>query len=133
MVRHGTIMLIENSAAVRRAFVDWLVLMGYTVVTAITATDALAKLRAGAAPCVILLDLQLPQRGAVEFRRAQVRDPHSALIPLVVYSALYDPRLSAAQLDADAYVYAAFDMEAFLDIIEVHCQSSHPRPRRLAA
>jgi len=115
------ILLVENSAEVRRAMVDWLRLMGYAVVTAISGTDALAKLHTGSRPCLILLDLQLPQMNSFEFRAAQLQDPRIANVPLVVYSSLYDPRIAAQRLQATAYFYAPFDMAALLKVIDTHC------------
>jgi CheY-like chemotaxis protein len=46
--------------------------------------QALDLLRGGLRPCVILLDLRMPEMGGVEFRREQLASPDLADIPVVV-------------------------------------------------
>ena len=122
------ILLIENSPEVRRAMVEWLKLMGYAVLTAVDGIDAIAKLRAGSRPCLILMDLQSPH--SLEFRKAQTHDTRTANIPLVIYSGLYDPTIGAKQLHASAYFYTPFDLRALQRVIDVHCKKYAPRFRR---
>lgn len=52
--------------------------------------QALDLLRGGLRPCVILLDLRMPEMGGVEFRREQLASPELADIPVVVLTG--DPR-----------------------------------------
>ena len=52
--------------------------------------EALDLLRGGLRPCVILLDLRMPEMGGVEFRREQLACPEFADIPVVVLTG--DPR-----------------------------------------
>jgi len=118
------ILLVESNPEVRHAMMDWLSRTGYAVLTAIDGADAIAKLRAGSKPCLILLDLQSPQ--SLEFRRAQMQDPQTTGVPVAVYSGLYDPRLARAQLRASAYFYAPFDMTALQKVIDAHCRK-YPR------
>ena len=120
-----SILLVENSPEVRHAFVDWLRLLGYAVLTAIDGVDALARLRAGPKPCLVLLDLQVPH--SVDFRRAQMQNPHLSEIPVVVYSGLYDPHIGARQLQADGYFYSPFDLHALQRVIDVYC-TKYQRP-----
>jgi CheY-like chemotaxis protein len=55
--------------------------------------DALAILRAGAQPDVILLDLKMPTMTGVEFRAHQLAEPRFAMVPIIVISAIAHPRL----------------------------------------
>ena len=128
------VLLVENSPDVRRAMVEWLVLQGYPVHTAINGIDALDKLRAGLRPCLILMHLHTPAMNGFEFRRRQLDDPQLADIPIVVYSGLYDPQMAAKVLNATAYLYTPFDIEVLNTIIEAHCKRrSWPSPYRKAA
>ncbi len=116
------VLVVEHSPPVRRALVDWLLLKGYAVQTAINGIDALDKLHAGLRPCLVLIHLQLPAMDGFEFRRKQLDDPQLAVIPVVVYSGLYDPQIAAEALDATAYVYTPFDIDALGRVIETHCK-----------
>lgn len=115
------VLLVEHSAEVRRAVVEWLTLKGYAVSTAVNGVDALGKLRAGLKPCLILLDLHMPEMNGFEFRKRQLRDPQLARIPVVVYSGRYDPHIAAEQLRATAYFFIPFGTDGLSRIIEVHC------------
>ena len=114
--------------------VDWLLVQGYAVHTAINGIDALDKLHAGLRPCLILIHLHTPAMDGFEFRRRQLDDPHLAGIPVVVYSGLYDPQMAAKVLNATAYLYTPFDIEMLRTIIEAHCTRRFwPSPSRKAA
>ena len=47
---------------------------------------ALSRLRAGLRPCLILLDLIMPEMDGLQFREAQLADPELASIPVLVCS-----------------------------------------------
>ena len=115
------ILVVEDSADVRRSLEWFLRLDGYRVVTAINGADALEKLHAGLRPCIILLDLVMPQMDGFEFRQRQRTDPSLADIPVVVYSGVGDPKSAAKQLDAMAYLRKPLDLDSLLATIETHC------------
>ncbi len=58
--------------------------------------DALAQLRQGPPPDVILLDMVMPVRNGWEFRREQARAPALARVPVVVFSAACESAPRAA-------------------------------------
>jgi CheY-like chemotaxis protein len=59
---------------------------GYHVVTCRDGAEALAQLRAGVRPCLILLDLMMPRMNGMQFHEEQARDPALRQIPVVVLS-----------------------------------------------
>src|SRR5678815_3664612 len=83
----------------------------YSVVLAHDGREALQKLRQGARPCIILLDLMMPIMSGAEFRREQLRDAELAAIPAIVLSAVSDLRERADELGAVAYVQLPKDVE----------------------
>jgi CheY-like chemotaxis protein len=120
-VAPALILLVEDSVDVRQSM-EWLLTMqGYAVVTAIHGADALRKLRGGLVPCLILLDLQMPEMDGFEFRTAQLQDPQLARIPVVVYSGFSDARTAAGQLNATAYLQKPLDLDALLTVVEKCC------------
>jgi CheY-like chemotaxis protein len=61
------ILIVEDDADIREALAEAMRDAGADVVVAEDGIDALGKLRSGACPAVILLDLRLPRLGGNEF------------------------------------------------------------------
>jgi CheY-like chemotaxis protein len=122
------VLVVEDSAEVRRSL-EWLLRgHGYAVVTAVHGADALRKLHAGLRPCLILLDLQMPEMDGFEFRQRQLQDPQLASIPVVVCSAIGDPDAAARQLKAEAYVQKPVELDALLAVVAAHCRKPVKAP-----
>ena len=83
--RH-TVLLVEDHADTRDAFIAVADAKGLDVVTAATGHAALWHLRDGLRPCLILLDIQMPGMDGLTFRREQLANPAFAGIPVVVVS-----------------------------------------------
>ena len=87
MASAGPLVLIvednpESADVLRRV----LIFRGYSVATAVDGVDALALLRSGLRPAVIILDLWMPNMDGRQFRAEQLADPALARIPVIVYS-----------------------------------------------
>lgn len=81
------ILLIDDDADIRTALGEVLEDEGYDVVGAGNGADALARLKTGDRPCVILLDLMMPIMDGYQFREAQKREASLSSIPVVVITA----------------------------------------------
>ena len=85
MPKHrDTVLLVEDDADTRDAFMAFADTKGLGVVTAANGHAALWHLREGLRPCVILLDMQMPNMDGLAFQRVQLMDPALAGIPVVV-------------------------------------------------
>ena len=113
--RPVTIMVVEDDDDVREAVVLLLEAQDYTIEAHSNALDALAALRGGALPDVILLDLNMPEMDGWEFRVQQKRDPSWASIPVIAISA--DSSAKAAAIDAHAYMTKPVEPQELLDTI----------------
>jgi len=82
-----TVLVVDDDDAVRRTLTRFLGLDGFTTVEARNGQVALAYLRGGGVPDVILLDLHMPIVDGRAFRRAQLADPALARIPVIILSA----------------------------------------------
>src|SRR5689334_1568939 len=81
--RHS-ILLVEDDYDTRGALVLLIEHLGMEVVEALNGREALDRLRGGFRPCLVLLDMAMPDMDGVEFRRAQLADPALAAIPVAV-------------------------------------------------
>jgi CheY-like chemotaxis protein len=82
-----TILLVDDDESLREAVAEVLEDEGHRVERCIDGADALAKLRAGVKPDLILLDLMMPIMDGWQFREAQLKDPRLAPIPVIVVTA----------------------------------------------
>ena len=80
------ILIVEDHEAVRGGLLSMLQALGYWTISAKHGQEALALLRSGARPALILLDLMMPVMDGWAFRREQLRNPALAEIPVVILS-----------------------------------------------
>jgi len=78
------ILVVEDDSTLRNAMGDLLDEEGMSETRAENGQVGLDLLRAGARPCLVLLDLQMPLVDGWTFRRRQLEDPRIAGIPVVV-------------------------------------------------
>ena len=84
---HNPILIVDDDEATRDAMAALLERSGFTVRCAGDGEEALAHLRSGLQPCLILLDIFMPRKNGWEFRAEQVADPQLSGIPTIAYSA----------------------------------------------
>jgi CheY-like chemotaxis protein len=117
----ATILLAEDNSDTRDAIAQVLKVEGYDVVTAVHGQQALEQLRAGLRPGLILLDLMMPVMDGWEFRKAQLREPALAAIPVVLISAHDEVARAGDTLRAAGVVRKPVDIEEMLRTIEALC------------
>ena len=93
---------------------------GFVAATVANGQEALAYLRNGPRPNIILLDLMMPVMDGWEFRRRQQADPEIAPVPVIVLSALDQSR--AAVVDATAFLKKPLDFDRLLKLVRYHCR-----------
>jgi CheY-like chemotaxis protein len=113
------VLIVEDDADLREMMAQLLTLEGYAAATVSNGREALAYLRDNAAPDVILLDLMMPVMDGWEFRREQQRDAEMAGVPVIILSALDQPR--AADVNADAFLKKPLDFDRLLELIRRYC------------
>jgi len=110
---HPCVMVVEDDQRIGEALTHLLHAEGYRVDRCCDGREAIAHLRAGTHPDVILLDLMMPHVNGWEFRVQQKDEPEWAEIPVIVMSADDSPQASA--IDADAYLKKPVDDTVLLD------------------
>ncbi len=114
----GPVLIVEDHADSLQMICDWLEAMG---IPCVTAPDGRAALHAvhEYRPSVILLDISMPDMDGIDFRRAQLGLPDSALarIPIVLLTALPDHRRYASELGAMAAIQKPVDIYKLLTLV----------------
>jgi CheY-like chemotaxis protein len=122
----GTVLIVEDDPDTRDMLASLLALERFHAVGAEDGLEALHLLRtvrhrAPAAPCLVLLDLQMPRLGGNEFRRAQLKDPTVADVPVAVMSGADDLDQRAKAIGAVAALTKPIDVDALLDVVKRYC------------
>jgi len=84
----GLILVVDDDDELRDTLSEVLGQEGYEVLAAAGGEEALAHLRAGARPQLILLDLMMPNMSGWQMREQQLAEPSLAKIPVVVMTAI---------------------------------------------
>jgi CheY-like chemotaxis protein len=124
-----SLLVVDDDPDICEALQTVLEAYGYRVLTAPGGAEALAILRRGERPCLILLDLMMPGMNGAEFRAEQLRDPALARIPVVVLSASGEVAAKAAALGAEG-LPKPVDLEALLRAIRHRCRDPGTAPER---
>jgi CheY-like chemotaxis protein len=120
--QHGPVLIVDDDPAIRDGLCVLLETKGHSATTAANGAEALAAMRAGLRPCLIVLDLMMPVQDGIQFREEQRRDTALADIPVVILSARSDCELYVPQLGAVAYISKSpLDTNELMAIVRQHC------------
>jgi DNA-binding response OmpR family regulator len=120
------VLIVEDDPDSRMMLHTLLQLFGMQTHSAGTAREGLVLARQER-PCVILLDLMLPDLDGQAFRRQQQRDPDVAGIPVIVVSAHPRAKTIAAEIGASGCVGKPIDFDALLANISEVCGIDDPK------
>jgi DNA-binding response OmpR family regulator len=127
----GTIVIIEDEAAIREAICDIITGAGYEPVAA---ADGAAGLNAARRPDVrlVLLDLMLPQLDGMDLL-ARLRQTHPTL-PVIIITArgTEDDRVDGLRAGADDYIVKPFSAKELMARVEAVLRRSPERPSVIA-
>ena len=128
MTRSHSVLLVEDNADTREALTALLSTHGIDVVQASNGAEALAQLRTGYSPCVIILDIMMPGSDGHAFRKEQLRVPELAAIPVVVLSGAGRLDERAVELGIRDYLSKPVQPQRMLDTIARYCDGQHASP-----
>jgi len=104
--RGGVVMVVDDDEDWRELVVQFLSDAGFDAVGARHGREALARIRAGVEPDLIVLDLEMPVMTGWELRRELLRDPELAGVPVLVASSADPGPLAADPCLAKPYAGA---------------------------
>lgn len=114
------VLIVEDDPTLAEAVGSLLRDEGYAFEMASSGGDALAKLQRGDLPCLILLDLLMPEVDGFTFLRLQRADIRLAQVPVCVMSALV-ARDGPAPGDADCVLPKPIDDELLRQVVRRYC------------
>ncbi len=126
MVSPGHVLIVEDDLDTREMLLTLLSGEGFHAVAAEDGLEALHMLRtvrhrAPDTPCLVLLDLSMPRLSGSEFRRAQLKDPVVANVPVALMSGAPDADTWAQTLGAVASLGKPLDFDLLLQVVARHC------------
>jgi CheY-like chemotaxis protein len=114
------VLVVDDDPDICEVIQTILELHGYRVVTARDGADALAQLRAGVRPGMIILDLMMPRMSGLQFREEQTRDPALRTIPVVVLTGDGRAEAKAAALGVEG-LRKPVELGVLLDAVRRSC------------
>jgi CheY-like chemotaxis protein/predicted transcriptional regulator len=115
------VLVVDDDVDLRDGLAEVLRDLGYEVTTAGDGGEALAAIRTGVRPSLILLDLAMPGMDGWTFSAELHKDPGLVGIPVVVMSGQGSAREEATRLDARACLVKPVPYPALVDTIERFC------------
>jgi CheY-like chemotaxis protein len=127
MTRNHTVLVVDDEPSVRALYVDALVESGHRVEAVADGAEALARLRDGSVPCVVLSDLRMPRMDGWELSRAVADDPQLSSVPVVV---LTGDRMLSFTSPARDKPYGSSELDA---LVERSCRLHRVAPHGIPA
>jgi two-component system chemotaxis response regulator CheY len=116
------ILVVDDNEVLRRSISRVLRLSGYQVDEALDGAEALAMLRRGLRPHLILLDLQMPGMDGETFCDCWRADPQLSRIPVVLCTATPNAAPVAERLRASGVLQKPITAPQLLETVQRHTQ-----------
>src|SRR5690242_5286934 len=118
-----SVLLVEDDYDTRQAFKELIEHAGFSVVDVPNGREALGQLQAGLRPCLIVLDIAMPEMDGFAFRRAQLADPALADIPVAVASgAGWAVQAEARTLGMTVFLRKPIEPAQLIEAVGHHCR-----------
>jgi two-component system, chemotaxis family, chemotaxis protein CheY len=114
------ILIVDDDADIREALIDILTDHGYHALAVSNGQEALAHLRGGARPRLILLDAMMPVMDGLSFRREQLLDPELSRLPVLMISAGILEDLDIGELGLVGVLGKPIDLDRLLEVVALH-------------
>jgi CheY-like chemotaxis protein len=118
-LREHWVLVVDDDVDLRQSLCEALEQEGYHAAGAADGAEALAYLRTAPAPCIILLDLMMPNVNGWQFRAQQKVDPELATICTAIMTA--NANVRQTPIDADHFLWKPVRFEQVLSVIEACC------------
>lgn len=122
------ILVVDDDTDIRETIIEALEDDGYSAAGAKDGADALRFLAAASSqPCLILLDMMMPNMNGYQFLEEQLKHPQWSTIPVVVVTANGHIEEKPRQLGAVGLLRKPVKLESLIDTVARYC--GEPRQR----
>jgi CheY-like chemotaxis protein len=121
------VLIIDDHADTRDLLGELLELEGFTVLAAASGTEALA-MAAEVRPCLVILDLGLPDIDGLELVLQLRGEPNTANAPIYALSGFTNLRAAALAAGIDGFLVKPVSGSELRLLVEQHCATT-PAPR----
>ncbi|MDJ0729856.1 MAG: hybrid sensor histidine kinase/response regulator [Crocosphaera sp.] len=120
MVQNSTVLVVDDSAALRRTLALTLQKSGYRVIQARDGREALEQLQQSSGIKLVICDVEMPNMNGFEFLGQRRRDPELMKIPVAMLTSRSSEkhRHLATHLGASAYFTKPYIEQQFLETIK---------------
>jgi CheY-like chemotaxis protein len=115
------VLVVEDNDDVREAFITLLLMHGYRASGASSGMNALEQLHEGLRPCVVLLDLRMPEMDGWSVWARMHAEPALASIPVVMVSGDPDQLRRAEALGLRNFIRKPVDAATLVGIVARYC------------
>jgi CheY-like chemotaxis protein len=112
------VMVVDDDVEILKALVAIFRDEGYETMVAMTGIEALARLRHGPRPDVVVLDLMMPDMDGLELADRLRHDPGLSSLPLLLFSANDRIASHATNVGALTHVKKPVDLDVLLDVVD---------------
>jgi CheY-like chemotaxis protein len=116
------VLVVDDDEDIRDSIQSLLQLRGFTVDTAADGASALARMRSGPPPALVILDFMMPGMNGEEFRAAQLLEPALATVPVVLLTGAGE-RAGAARVGVERMA-KPIDLQLLFDTVARFCRSA---------
>ena len=118
---HPLVLLVDDNDDVRDAFATLLSMHGYEVSGASDGVGALDQMHHGLHPCVVLLDLRMPEMDGWQVWARMHSEPQLAAIPVVMVSGDPEQSRRAEAMGLRNFLRKPVDAEKLLAAVARFC------------
>lgn len=119
------ILVVEDDREQRETLCAMLDLVGFGHAQAANGQEALDYLNESRAPCLVLLDLEMPVMNGWEFRENQLADERLSHIPVVVVTA-NDDGMDARFPGVEGFLWKPLNFDKLVTVLERVCERWPP-------
>jgi CheY-like chemotaxis protein len=119
------VLIIDDHEDTRNLLVELLELDGFAVVAAASGEEALAVVREQR-PCLVLLDLGLPDIAGLELVLRLRSEPNTASAPIYALSGFANLRGAALAAGLDGFLIKPVSGRALRALVQTHCSPMPP-------
>ena len=121
----GRVMIVDDDADIRESLMEFLADHGFQTIGARDGREALETLgTSDPPPCMIILDLMMPNMDGWTFRAKQLERSTLAGIPVIVISAHRGIGAESREMKAAAWIPKPLNLSALLRAVRERCRDA---------